>query len=107
MLLVAGEKPERRGRPLDDAWGHAKSLDDARQKTSCKYCGFLSTYGGISRLKAHLGGGCPQMQLQGCPQVPIEVKTIMEQWFNEWSKSSSAAWTRNSHGKTNRVILQH
>ncbi|KAH6824086.1 hypothetical protein C2S53_004052 [Perilla frutescens var. hirtella] len=92
----AGEQPERRGRPLDDAWGHAKPLDDARQKTRCNYCGFVSTYGGISRLKAHLGGGCPQMQLQGCPQVPLEVKRVMEHWFNEWSKNSAAAWTRNS-----------
>lgn len=99
----AGEQPERRGRPLDDAWGHAKPLDDARQKTSCNYCGFISTYGGISRLKAHLGGGCPQMQLQGCPQVPLEVKRVMEQWFSEWSKYSAAAWTRNSHGKASTV----
>lgn len=87
---------ERRGRPLDDAWKHAKALDAARQKTQCKYCSFVSSYGGISRLKAHLGGGCPQMQLQGCPQVPPEVKSIMGQWFNEWAKTSSAAWTRNS-----------
>ncbi|XP_057795518.1 uncharacterized protein LOC131011728 isoform X7 [Salvia miltiorrhiza] len=93
----AGEQPERRGRPLDDAWGHAKALDDARQKTRCNHCGFVSTYGGISRLKAHLGGGSPQMQLQGCPQVPLEVKRVMEQWFSEWSKNSAAAWTRNSN----------
>ncbi|XP_057795517.1 uncharacterized protein LOC131011728 isoform X6 [Salvia miltiorrhiza] len=94
---AAGEQPERRGRPLDDAWGHAKALDDARQKTRCNHCGFVSTYGGISRLKAHLGGGSPQMQLQGCPQVPLEVKRVMEQWFSEWSKNSAAAWTRNSN----------
>lgn len=103
ILAAAGEQPERRGRPLDDAWGHAKPLDDARQKTRCNHCAFVSTYGGISRLKAHLGGGSPQMQLQGCPQVPLEVKRVMEQWFSEWSKSSAAAWTRNSHGKASQI----
>ncbi|XP_051139497.1 uncharacterized protein LOC127257174 isoform X2 [Andrographis paniculata] len=92
----ADSQVERRGRPLDDAWKHAKALDAARQKTQCKHCGFVSSYGGISRLKAHLGGGCPQMQLQGCSQVPPEVKQVMEQWFTEWSKTSSAAWTKNS-----------
>ncbi|XP_047964286.1 uncharacterized protein LOC125208675 isoform X2 [Salvia hispanica] len=99
---AAGEQPERRGRPLDDAWGHAKPLDDARQKTRCNHCGFVSTYGGISRLKAHLGGGSPQMQLQSCPQVPLEVKRVMEQWFSEWSKNSAAAWTRNSNATPGR-----
>ncbi|KAL6540874.1 hypothetical protein OROMI_024757 [Orobanche minor] len=75
---AAGEQPDRRGRPLDDAWGHAKPLDEARQKTRCNHCGFVSSYGWISRLKAHLGGGSPQMQLQGCPQVPLEAKRVME-----------------------------
>ncbi|KAG6390486.1 hypothetical protein SASPL_148221 [Salvia splendens] len=100
--LAAGEQPERRGRPLDDAWGHAKPLDEARQKTRCNHCGFVSTYGGISRLKAHLGGGSPQMQLQSCPQVPLEVKRVMEQWFSEWSKNSAAAWTRKSQATPGR-----
>lgn len=108
IIAAAGEQPERRGRPLDDAWGHAKPLDDARQKTRCNHCGFVSTYGGISRLKAHLGGGSPQMQLQSCPQVPLEVKRVMEQWFSEWSKNSAAAWTRNSNGKFQKfMILQY
>ncbi|XP_042036969.1 uncharacterized protein LOC121783005 isoform X1 [Salvia splendens] len=101
-VTAAGEQPERRGRPLDDAWGHAKPLDEARQKTRCNHCGFVSTYGGISRLKAHLGGGSPQMQLQSCPQVPLEVKRVMEQWFSEWSKNSAAAWTRNSNATPGR-----
>lgn len=88
-----------RGRPLDDAWEHAKPLDEPRQKTQCNYCGFVSAYGGISRLKAHLGGGSTEMQLQGCPNVSLEVKRVMEQWFNEWIKYSMATWTRKSHGK--------
>ncbi|PIM97864.1 hypothetical protein CDL12_29662 [Handroanthus impetiginosus] len=95
---AAGMQAEKRGRPLDNAWEHAKPLDEARQKTQCNYCGFVSQYGGISRLKAHLGGGCPQMQLQGCPQVPLEVKRVMEQWYSEWAKTSTAAWTRKSYG---------
>ncbi|KAL0314431.1 UNVERIFIED_CONTAM: hypothetical protein Sangu_2287500 [Sesamum angustifolium] len=95
---AAGAHAETRGRPLDNAWEHAKPLDEARQKTQCNYCGFVSLYGGISRLKAHLGGGCPQLQLQGCPRVSLEVKSVMEQWFNEWVQNSSAAWTRKSHG---------
>ncbi|GFP97811.1 hypothetical protein PHJA_001925200 [Phtheirospermum japonicum] len=75
-----GAQSDKRGRPLDNAWQHAKPLDEARQKTQCNYCGFVSMYGGISRLKAHLGGGCPEMQLQGCPQAPLEVKGVMEEW---------------------------
>ncbi|KAI3464640.1 hypothetical protein Pfo_021303 [Paulownia fortunei] len=94
---AAGVQVEKRGRPLDDAWEHAVPLDEARQKTQCNYCGFVSLYGGISRLKAHLGGGCPQMQLRGCPQVSLGVKRVMEQWFNEWAKNSTATWTRKSH----------
>ncbi|KAL8515157.1 hypothetical protein ACS0TY_014025 [Phlomoides rotata] len=93
-----GMRPETRGRRLDDAWKHAIPLDPIRQKTQCKHCGFVSQYGGISRLKAHLGGGCPQMQLQDCPRVSLEVKRVMEQWFNEWAKNSSAAWIGKSHG---------
>ncbi|KAL0360346.1 UNVERIFIED_CONTAM: hypothetical protein Sradi_3719100 [Sesamum radiatum] len=81
---AAGAQTETRGRPLDNAWEHAKPLDEARQKTQCNHCGFVSLYGGISRLKAHLGGGCPQLLLQGCPRVSLEVKSVMEQWFNEW-----------------------
>ncbi|KAK4390979.1 hypothetical protein Sango_2161200 [Sesamum angolense] len=96
-IQAAGAHAETRGRPLDNAWEHAKPLDEARQKTQCNHCGFVSLYGGISRLKAHLGGGCPQLQLQGCPRVSLEVKSVMEQWFNEWVKNSSAAWTRKSH----------
>lgn len=92
-------RPETRGRRLDDAWKHANPLDPIRQKTQCKHCGFVSQYGGISRLKAHLGGGCPQVQLQGCPRVSLDVKRVMEQWFNEWAKNSSAAWIGKSHGK--------
>lgn len=92
-----GMRPETRGRRLDDAWKHANPLDPIRQKTQCKHCGFVSQYGGISRLKAHLGGGCPQMQLQGCPRVSLDVKRVMEQWFNEWAKNSSAAWIGKSH----------
>ncbi|XP_020547729.1 uncharacterized protein LOC105179636 isoform X4 [Sesamum indicum] len=98
----AGAQAETRGRPLDNAWEHAKPLDEARQKTQCNHCGFVSLYGGISRLKAHLGGGCPQLQLQGCPRVSLEVKSVMEQWFNEWVKNSSAAWTRKSHAGSAR-----
>ncbi|KAL6524987.1 hypothetical protein OROMI_030580 [Orobanche minor] len=94
-----GEQSDKRGRPLDNAWQHAKPLDEARQKTQCNHCGFISMYGGISRLKAHLGGGCAEMQLQGCPQVPLEIQRVMEEWFNEWVKYSTATWTRKSGGK--------
>ncbi|KAK6132429.1 hypothetical protein DH2020_033826 [Rehmannia glutinosa] len=99
----AGVHADRRGRPLDNAWEHANPLDEARQKTQCNYCGFVSSYGGISRLKAHLGGGCPQLQLQGCPHVSLEVKRMMEQWFNEWVKYSTATWTRKSHSKPSEI----
>ncbi|KAL3638906.1 hypothetical protein CASFOL_016813 [Castilleja foliolosa] len=95
---ASGDQSDKRGRPLDNAWQHAKPLDEARQKTQCNYCGFVSMYGGISRLKAHLGGGCPEMQLQGCPQVPLEIKGVMEEWYNEWVKYSTATWTRKSIG---------
>ncbi|KAG8378129.1 hypothetical protein BUALT_Bualt08G0106000 [Buddleja alternifolia] len=90
-----GAEADNRGRTLDDAWEHAKPLDVARQKTQCNYCGFISTYGGISRLKAHLGGECPQL-LQGCPKVSPQVKSVMEQWFNEWAQNSKAIWIRKS-----------
>ncbi|GER47864.1 E4/E8 binding protein-1 [Striga asiatica] len=94
-----GEQSDKRGRPLDNAWQHAKALDEARQKTQCNYCGFVSMYGGISRLKAHLAGGSSEMQLQGCPRVSLEIKTVMEEWFNEWVKYATATWTRRSNEK--------
>ncbi|GER37675.1 E4/E8 binding protein-1 [Striga asiatica] len=91
-----GEQSDRRGKRLDNAWQHAKVLDEARQKAQCNYCGFISTYGGISRLKAHLAGGSAEVQLQGCSRVPLEIKSMMEEWFNEWVKYASAAWTKRS-----------
>ncbi|CAA0810012.1 WAT1-related protein [Striga hermonthica] len=94
-----GEQSDRRGKRLDNAWQHAKVLDEARQKPQCNYCGFISTYGGILRLKTHLAGGSAEVQLQGCPRVPLEIKSMMEEWFNEWVKYASAAWTKRSQDK--------
>ncbi|KAL8059458.1 hypothetical protein ABFS82_03G087900 [Erythranthe guttata] len=97
MSQAVSMESERRGRPLDGAWEHAKPLDEARQKTQCNHCGYVSSYGGISRLKAHLAGGSHEMQLEGCPHVPPQLKRVMEEWFNEWTKNSTATWTRKSH----------
>ncbi|KAL9173031.1 hypothetical protein ABFS82_03G088100 [Erythranthe guttata] len=89
-----GAKTERRkGKQLDDAWRHANLLDGSRQKAECRFCGFISWYGGISRLKAHLGGGEPRFRLPGCDKVSPQVKKVMSDWFTEWVKSTKAAWT--------------
>ncbi|KAK6118810.1 hypothetical protein DH2020_047445 [Rehmannia glutinosa] len=75
--IHAPAKAFKRGRPLDDTWEHAIPLDEMRQATKCKYCGFVSKRGGIARIRAHLGGGDLTMQLEGCPNVPPEVKSLM------------------------------
>ncbi|XP_073157198.1 uncharacterized protein [Henckelia pumila] len=71
-------KSRKRGRPLDDAWDHAIPMDDIRQGTKCKYCNFVSKRGGITRLRAHLGGGDPTMRINGCPNVSPDIKILME-----------------------------
>lgn len=93
-----GAKAERRGRRLDNAWEHANALDVLRQKAECRYCGFISSHGGISRLKAHLGGGHPRIRLPGCDKVSPEVKKMMADWFSEWVKNTKALWTKEIRG---------
>ncbi|KAL0438209.1 UNVERIFIED_CONTAM: hypothetical protein Slati_2303900 [Sesamum latifolium] len=87
-------KADKRGRRLDDAWEHARPLDELRQKAECRYCGFVSTHGGISRLKAHLGGGNPRIRLPACQKVSPEVKKVMADWFSQWVKNTKALWTK-------------
>ncbi|XP_055836284.1 uncharacterized protein LOC129904724 isoform X5 [Solanum dulcamara] len=74
-------KTARKGRPLDDAWQHATPVDGKKQRTVCNYCGFISSSGGITYLKTHLGGGDPTGSLKGCPNVPPEVKRVMKEWL--------------------------
>ncbi|XP_009769951.1 uncharacterized protein LOC107767101 isoform X1 [Nicotiana tabacum] len=74
-------KTARKGRPLDDAWQHATPVDGKKQRTICKYCGFVSSSGGITYLKTHLGGGDPTGSLKGCPNVPPDVKRVMTEWL--------------------------
>ncbi|XP_015074339.1 uncharacterized protein LOC107018386 isoform X1 [Solanum pennellii] len=74
-------KSARKGRPLDDAWQHATPVDGKKQRTVCNYCGFISSSGGITYLKTHLGGGDPTGSLKGCPNVPPEVKRVMKEWL--------------------------
>lgn len=97
-LVAQASKADRRGRRLDDAWEHAKPLDVLRQKAECRYCGFVSSHGGISRLKAHLGGGNPRIHLPGCDKVSPEVKKVMADWFSEWVKNTKALWTKEIKG---------
>lgn len=56
--------------------------------TRCKYCGFISKYGGIARLKAHLGGVDLKTQLESCPNVPPEVKSLMAKEVKRYMKKS-------------------
>lgn len=98
-LVTQASKADRRGRRLDDAWQHAKPLDLLRQKAECRYCGFSSSHGGISRLKAHLGGGNPGTRLPGCDKVPPEVKRVMAEWFSEWIKNTKSLWTKDIRGR--------
>ncbi|CAA0809995.1 Unknown protein [Striga hermonthica] len=68
----------RRGRPpLVDTWDHAVPLDKSRQATKRKYCGFVSSRGGIAQMRARLTGDDLTMQFKGCPYVPPEVKSLM------------------------------
>lgn len=97
-LVTQSSKADRRGRRLDDAWQHAKPLDLLRQKAECRYCGFVSSHGGISRLKAHLGGGSPGLRLPSCENVSLEVKKDMAEWFSEWVKNTKALWTKAIRG---------
>ncbi|XP_073043737.1 uncharacterized protein [Primulina eburnea] len=95
-------KSRMRGRPLDDAWDHALPMDDIRQGTKCKYCNFFSKRGGITRLKAHLGGGDPTMRIKGCPNVSTDIKNLMEKemkTFNERPKRPFQAATTKSSGR--------
>lgn len=98
LLVTQASKGDRRGRRLDDAWQHAKALDVLRQKAECIYCGFVSSHGGISRLKAHLGGGNPGTRLPGCDKVSPEVRKVMVEWFGEWVKNTKALWTKEIRG---------
>ncbi|KAL0285111.1 UNVERIFIED_CONTAM: hypothetical protein Scaly_2828800 [Sesamum calycinum] len=91
-------KADKRGRRLDDAWEHARPLDELRQKAECRYCGFVSTHGGISRLKAHLGGGNPRIRLPACQKVSPVVKNVMADWFSQWVKNTKALWTKEIRG---------
>ncbi|CAN4081146.1 unnamed protein product [Withania somnifera] len=84
------KKSIRRGRPLDAAWDHATPVDAKRQRAVCKYCGFISSSGGITHLKAHLAGGDPKGPSKGCPNVPLEVKRVMAESLNRTVKGVKA-----------------
>ncbi|KAL7117771.1 hypothetical protein ACP275_03G094300 [Erythranthe tilingii] len=92
-LLSDGTKT---GKKLDYGWLHANQLDALRIKAECIYCGFISSYGGISRLKAHLAGVNPRIRglPPGCDKVSPEVKKIMSDWFSEWVKISKVRWNK-------------
>ncbi|XP_055836281.1 uncharacterized protein LOC129904724 isoform X2 [Solanum dulcamara] len=86
LAAPASKKSVRRGRPLDAAWDHATPVDAKRQRAVCKYCGFISSSGGITHLKAHLSGGDPKGPSKGCPNVPPEVKRAMAESLNRTVK---------------------
>lgn len=86
LAAPASKKSLRRGRPLDAAWDHATPVDAKRQRAVCKYCGFISSSGGITHLKTHLAGGDPKGPSKGCPNVPPEVKRVMAESLNRTVK---------------------
>lgn len=81
------KRRKKKSRKRDEAWVHAKSLDKSGVKTMCKFCRFVSSYGGIARLKDHLAGENPLVP--GCPKVSEEVKESMVQWYNDRVKKNA------------------
>lgn len=104
---------DKRGGPHDIAWGHAKPIDVACQKTECKYFGSESLCGGISHPKVHLGGGDPKFYMEAWPKVSHEIKAVIsgemknsmasmspevKGVISDWAKSLTASRMKKSQG---------
>ena len=75
------------GSRTDPRWEQCIEVDKMAKKVKCKYCGGVRS-GGIFRHKHHLA--CIGIDVEGCLQIPNDVKSKFRALLEATSEASSA-----------------
>ncbi|CAO2820535.1 unnamed protein product [Amaranthus hypochondriacus] len=86
-LVLVRRGKNTSGSRTDPGWEHCIEVDKVAKKVKCKYCSGVRS-GGIFRHKHHLA--CTDINVEGCLQVPDDVKYKFRALLEATSEASSA-----------------